>query len=590
MKRKTVWLVMSLLTAAALVLASCTTASEPAEEETTTAPTTTAPTTTAPAVASDEPVYGGWANISAASEPQTFDPAFLSWIASMWLWPVADKMVAYDWWKGPAGTNEWPFDGHYVYPAGFVLTAGLAESWEMPTTQELTIHLREGVMWPAKEGIMESRELTADDIVWNTERFVATETHSYATMAATPTAVAIDRYTVKFTLAQPDFRMITEKVQIEYPQIPPEVIEVRGDMTDWRDVTGTGAYKLTDYIEGSSMTFEKNDIYWEKDLEGRSLPYLDGFKAIIITDLSTRLAALRSGRIDFMLSVSTDDAVSLEETNPELERRSVLRGYVIKLLPDMKGPPFGPTDDPDALKVRRALALAIDHEGIAEDFYEGQALMHPTAVLDAGLGVASLVVADMPPDRKKLFEYRPDEARQLLTDAGYPEGIKIKFGVRNSEADFMSLVKAYWDAVGIETELVIMENAAHAAVLAGFTMEGVMAATYGFGSSNISPYVTEKGKPAYANWNSILDPDLDALNEAQLVLSNMDERLVVLADVVLGVIDNAYEITLPTPYVFNYWWPWLGGYSGEGEAGFGNYPRIMDYVWVDTAMKEEMGH
>ena len=58
--------------------------------------------------------------------------------------------------------------------------------------------------------------------------------------------------------------------------MPREVVEEYGDMNDWRRVIGTGPFMLTDYVEGSVMTFERNPNYWRKHpIFGDQMPYLD---------------------------------------------------------------------------------------------------------------------------------------------------------------------------------------------------------------------------------------------------------------------------------------------------------------------------
>ena len=70
-------------------------------------------------------------------------------------------------------------------------------------------------------------------------------------------------------------------------------------MQDWKTAVGTGPWMLTDWVKGSALTYTKNPNYWghdEKFPEHR-LPYLDEVKMLIIPEFSTRLAALRAGRI-----------------------------------------------------------------------------------------------------------------------------------------------------------------------------------------------------------------------------------------------------------------------------------------------------
>ena len=83
---------------------------------------------------------------------------------------------------------------------------------------------------------------------------------------------------------------------------PPEVIREHGDVTEWRSLVGTGPIMLTDWVEGSSVTWDKNPDYWgydEKYPENR-LPYIDQLRVLFVPEVATRLAALRTGRIDYI--------------------------------------------------------------------------------------------------------------------------------------------------------------------------------------------------------------------------------------------------------------------------------------------------
>ena len=83
---------------------------------------------------------------------------------------------------------------------------------------------------------------------------------------------------------------------------PPEVIEQYGSVTDWRNLSGTGPFRMTDLTEGTSVTYEKNPNYWRNDekFPQNRLPYADKVVALMMVEEATRLAALRAGRIDYM--------------------------------------------------------------------------------------------------------------------------------------------------------------------------------------------------------------------------------------------------------------------------------------------------
>jgi len=602
MKRKA-WLVVSLLLAATLVLSACgaddtgTTGPQTVTGEVveTDQPTTvTTPTDTEEEVApvvDTGPKYGGTIRVTAWGEPVGWDPAFTMYSQLIYTRPVAGQLISFDWWKGPAGTNEWPYELPWVWPTDNILKGDLAESWEMTGPTTLVYNLRQGVMFQDKPGIMSAREVTADDVVLSMERYMTTEAHLFTTDVNAPNAAtAIDKYTVQIDTNMKDWVMMMMRIPTYFPIIPPEVVEQFGDMTDWRNVTGSGPWMLIDYVSGSSIAYKKNPNYWMKDPEGRSLPYADGFLCLIIPEVQTQLTALRSGQLDIMQTVEWDDAEALEKTNPELERRGVLYQSAMKLAFDQKGPPFGPTNDPDALLVRRAASLAIDHEGIIEGYYQGNARII-TSTMPPGL-TEVLELENLPESSRELWEYNPDKARELLAQAGYPNGLQVTLGAQSAaggagttDTEIAEMVKAMWDAVGIVTEVVPNEGGSHwAKLLSHDVMENGMIHPWGY-DVNTSFYDSRGGAAAYFNVAEIMDDDINAIYDLLKDAWDLDERVDLTAQRFLRSIDLAVEVFLPGRYVYNYWQPWIGGYSGELPIGYGGPLAYVNYSWIEESLK-----
>jgi len=118
------------------------------------------------------------------------------------------------------------------------------------------------------------------------------------------------------------------------------------NLQDWHNSVGTGAFMLTDYVANSSITLVKNPDFWGTNPigpgKGDRLPYIDGIKMLILPDISTRLAALRTGKIDTLDNVVADDAVSLNKTTPQLKSARFLPGqiWVIGMRTDLQDLPF----------------------------------------------------------------------------------------------------------------------------------------------------------------------------------------------------------------------------------------------------------
>ena len=82
---------------------------------------------------------------------------------------------------------------------------------------------------------------------------------------------------------------------------------------------GTGPYRLTDHVEGSSATWEKNPNYWGVDGKfGNRLPYIDELRSLMMPDVSTRIAALRTGRIDILSNTGDAHITNIDNLESSL--------------------------------------------------------------------------------------------------------------------------------------------------------------------------------------------------------------------------------------------------------------------------------
>ena len=184
MKKKAVWLLLSSLMVAALVLASCQAAApeekgkeavteekkeavteEKVEEEKTVETQPVKPS-------EEEPQYGGTLTVLSLLPtygPLSWDPADGVWMTGHTCGKYMEHLLVGDFEKyGPRGTNEFNFQENEWIPYQF-LTGEIAESWEVVTDTDpmkLIFHIRKGIYFPNKPGVMAQRELTADDVVY----------------------------------------------------------------------------------------------------------------------------------------------------------------------------------------------------------------------------------------------------------------------------------------------------------------------------------------------------------------------------------------------------------------------------------------
>ncbi len=618
MRNRVLWWLLGLFLVAAMVLTACgqpvattqpqggqtvagkvsgTTTAAPAPTTSNPAPATTTSAPPKTTAASDTPKYGGIFNAGLTVDISGFDEGFTAHYLTWTLKQTNEELLQGDWTRGPAGTGEFEWiHGGDNFMAG--KTAALAESWEFPDSQTMIFHLRKGVTFHNKPPT-NGRELTSDDVVFSLNRYITMPTSyiraSYPNLAANTTITAPDRYT-EVIKVKPEGYGDAISLYPDYAAIVPrDAVEKFGDLKDWRNAIGTGPFMLTDYVSNSSATFTKNPGYWGTDPvgpgKGSKLPYIDGLKYLIIPDLSTRYAALRTGKIDQLGGVSWDDAASVLKTNPELKSlRYYSDGdYIIFMHTDKKELPFSD------VRVRQALYLAMDKSQIINTYYGGNALALSWPMAPSKEYAGAYVPVDkLPANVQELYNsYSPDKAKKLLADAGYPNGFKTTLVCYNTstQVDLMSLIKSQWAKVGVDVTIDAREYAVWTSNLVSRNYSEML---YGYDSGNGTYYkmINFNGVGMY-NGSYINDPKVVAAKAAMdaQIATSFDEAKMnkIFADLMPYLLEQAYVISPPFPYYFNIWTPWLKNYRGEMYVGYYNYWGWDKYVWIDQALKTQMG-
>ena len=611
--KKRLGLVLTVLLALALLLGSCGDATVEEEQETskttttpttttTTTPTTTTTTTPTTTTAKklvenslgqmvEEPQYGG--SVRAAWDRDSL-PGFVpyGYIDSYGCLPAYDPLVIADITRGPTGTNDTRLTSTYC-PLD-MLAGGIAESWEQPDLTTLIFHIRQGVYFHDKPPV-NGREVEASDIVWSIDRYQDWPQSEFYVPPDDPTGqrlqpTALDKWTVQVKLPTPDpFRITT--VGRNIVAVPHEMDEAMGGMEDWRNECGTGPFEIVDAVTGSSITFRKNSNYWMKDpfFPENTLPYIDEIQVQLIRDPATRLAALRTGKVDQLPYVQIDSAEQLWKSNPELNYIEV--------------PPTGSrcvylrcnTEPFNDIRVRQAVFMATDFETIKDTMYKGHADVIQWPVLsfitDVYTAPEDLPTAPVVPgstvSSNELFNYNPEKAMALLADAGYPNGLDIIMysGPSQEYSETIPVILNYWEAIGINVEVEVMEEA----VLWGHTMTVTYphAARCGWGNANPS-WAFDFGMKTGHPWNSsgVVDPYLDSTWESIKAIVDPAERTEQWRDLTVYTLEQAYYYTFPAPYRYNFWQPWIKQHTGETlTARFANGEAWVYYAWIDQSMK-----
>ncbi len=611
MKKRALWLILSCLMVVALVLSSCAPNVEPTPTTpapTTPIPTTPAPapitptpTTPAPAPETEVPKYGGTLIDAFPIPHDSLDCYSVTGYTAYTLHMTNEQLLTGDWTRGPAGTNE--YDWWIIFqPAEFEVGC-LAESWDIPDESTIVFHIRKGVHYglnPQSEAsrLANGREMTAEDVAFCIQRkWTPPGYFGVSKKGWFQSATATDKYTVvvKFNSSVPGFggtARVFEYVS-EYENIyPPEIIAKYGSMKDWSVSCGTGPFFFVDYVPGSSYTFARNPNYWMKDPiglgKGNQLPYLDQVKWLLIPDKSTRIAALRTAKVDHLGgskdNLTLNDKESLLKTNPQLKWRAGLCPKPWSLYGRMDKPEL-PFKD---IRVRQALQMAIDCKKIKDEYYGGQAEIITLPVSSVFKDIYT-PLEELPESTREIYTYNPEKAKKLLAEAGYPNGFKTTVLCYDAGVDLMSIVKDYWAKIGVDAKIDLREWSIYNRIRVARTHEEMVIYESGLGSASYAHSITDPSNQG--NLCMVNDPYCNERFDQIWALENIGKeakRAQLMKEYTLHFLTQVYAIQVPDPYVYNIWQPWVKNYHGENSISYADEPNWAKYTWLDQDLKKQM--
>jgi len=605
MKKKILWIVVSCLMTISLVVASCGTTTVEEEEEEEVVIGEEEEEEKEEVVEKEKemvkdslgrmvekPRYGGTYTFYYTSSPLDWDEAFQPVWVSSGSRLVYQTLVEGDYTKGPTGTGEvgWRIN---PFPFPEYMTGMLCESWEIVDGQTVKFKIRQGVHFQDKPPA-NGREMTAEDIEYSLWRMATSPTSynykAYAVGNDISTATALDKWTLELTCPPGRLsRLWSGYIGTQGWTVPRENVEAHGDLRDAVNTCGTGPFMVTDYIPDSSITYVKHENYWQRDpfFPDDQLPYVDNLKILIISDKSTRQAAMRTGKIDQTTGLTIEDKMQLEKTNPEVRFEKYLVNYfTIGWRVDRE--PF------DDIKVRKALSMAVDRQEILDSYLIGDGELIQTICLNVPeFKMYYSSFEELTPGGQENYTYNVDKAKQLLSEAGYPDGFKTNVVCSKGmydEAEMLQKIAAYWADIGVDCELKIMEEGAKT----GTYYSGAYDQMVTFGHNPNRPEMLIQfthGQPM--NFSKVNDPKINAAFEesAATLLTDPERNYALVKEIIQYVIEQAYSFTPPSPYNYVAWHPWVKQYTGEVSLGSWPHFNLMSkYLWIDQELKKEMGY
>jgi peptide/nickel transport system substrate-binding protein len=408
------------------------------------------------------------------------------------------------------------------------LEPALAMSWEQTSPTVWRFHLRPGVKW------QDGSPFTADDVVFTLKRTLSPDSSMRSPMSQVKEARKIDDMTVDLETTIPDPILLQEQTNMlimskawcEAHNATQPVTIGKEDNYALHFAMGTGPFSLVSREPDRKTVVEKNPLWWDKPEHN-----LDRVEFNVISSAPTRVAALLSGEMDMIYTVPPQDIARIKQTEglkilqtPEL--RTIYLGFNQTRdelqSSDIKGK--NPFKDQ---RVREAVALSIDEPAITSRVMLG--LGHPTAEM-WGPGVNGYDAAlDVHPKAD------PAKAKQLLADAGYPNGFRVALDCPNDryvmDEQICTAIVSMLARTGIKVDLIAQTKSKYfTKILApgydtDFYMLGWTPATYDAHNVLYTLLGTRNGKRGEVNVGGYSNPTFDELTEKMGIETDPAKRM-----------------------------------------------------------------
>ncbi len=277
----------------------------------------------------------------------------------------------------------------------------LAKSWEWSDPSTLVLELQEGVRFH------DDTPFDAEAVVFNLRRGLDYERSNVKSdLNGVEEIEATGPMQVTLRLAAPNAALPAILSNRAGCMVSPTAVQAAEGGNIDRAPVGTGPFRFVEWRDNDLIRVERFDGYWQ----GPELPYLDGIEYRIINELNTAARTVTSGQADLALQLAAQQIMVARRTDNIIATATTSMTYYTAFFNYARGP----LED---VRVRQAMNYALNRADLQQ-------------VLMMGLGEATCSIFPSEfwasgPEAKDYYPYDPDRARELLAEAGYPDGVEI---------------------------------------------------------------------------------------------------------------------------------------------------------------------
>lgn len=426
----------------------------------------------------------------------------------------------------------------------------LAESYETSDNLTFVFHLKKGVKFHNGE------ELKSSDVKFSFERALVAPAVSHIFADIDPNSLETpDDYTFKFTLSQPYAGIISAICHPAAFIVNEKAVKEAGDNYETQPV-GTGAFKFVSWKKSYNVVLERFEDYHG------TLPEFKNLEFRVIPEGTNRLIELETGGVDLAMDITPND-VKKVEGNDKLKLFRTPDFGTLYMGINTQNEQFS---DP---RVRQAIAHAIDLEAIVEAVWKG--VGNP-----ASAPYTSTLKYSIAKDREPT-EVDIEKAKQLLSDAGYPNGFKCRITTneRQERIDAATIMKEDLKQIGIDVTVEVLEWSAFIERLENGDTDLFMLAWISDSPDPdmvVFPCFHSSMAGPGGNYSYFMDSKVDSLivegrrtpdgPEREKIYTELQERIMELvpnifihnSEIIIGAKSNINNLQL-TPFGYNRFYP-----------------------------------